>query len=194
MLKYVGSSAARLTATLSMAPGHLEAFVFEWGSTNTAWHNAVHLGVRFFYMCTPKLIMEVKTAGATNLLWSGGNWQSGWSSYNKLVTHFIWIRSKDAGLKGSTCSDHHKTTGSCPTPFNSKCQLWLISLWGFHVKYSRAVHYHMLLSSRYFYNSIFLFPYHAISHDIARCGCYCIGVIARAPGLRSILATTMCFN
>ena len=128
-----------------MAPAHSEVFVFEWGSTNTVWHNAVHLGVRFFYMCTPKLIMELKTAGVINLLWSGGNWQSGWSSYNKLVTHFIWIRSKDVGLQVSTRSDHHMITGSCPTPFNSKCQLWLISLWGFHVKYSRPVHYHMIL-------------------------------------------------
>ena len=100
-------------------------------------------------MCTPKLIMELKTAGAINLLWSGRNWQSGWSSYNKLVTRFIWIRSKDAGLQGSTRSDHHMTTGSCPTPFNSKCQLWLISLWGFHIKYSRTVHYHMILHRCY---------------------------------------------
>ena len=68
MLKYVGSSAARLTATLSMAPAHSEVFVFEWGRTNTVWHNAVHLGIRFFHMCTPKLIMELKTAGAINFV------------------------------------------------------------------------------------------------------------------------------
>ena len=42
--------------------------------------------------------------------------------------------------------------------------------------------------------------YHAILHGtgvIARVllhGCYCTGVIARALGLRGILATTMCFN
>ena len=84
LLKYVGSSAARLTATLSMAPAHSEVFVFEWGSTNTAWHNAVHLGVRFFYMCTPKLIPNVNFG------------------------------------------------------------------WEFYVKYSRAVHYHMILHRCYF--------------------------------------------
>ena len=33
----------------------------------------------------------------------------------------------------------------------------------------------LLLSRRYFYNSIFLFPCRAISHDIAWCGCYCTG-------------------
>jgi len=32
-----------------------------------------------------------------------------------------------------------------------------------------------LLSSWYFYNSIFLFPCHAISHDIAWHRCYCTG-------------------
>ena len=130
LLKYVGSPAARMTTAVSMVPAHLEVFVFEWGSTNTAWYNAVHLGVRFFYMCTPKLIMELKTAGAINLLWSEGNWQSGWSSYNKLVTHFTWIWSKDTDLQESIGSDHHMTTGSCPPPFNSKCQLWLTSLLG----------------------------------------------------------------
>ena len=33
----------------------------------------------------------------------------------------------------------------------------------------------ILLSCRYFYNSIFLFPCRAISHDIARHRCYCTG-------------------
>ena len=52
----------------------------------------------------------------------------------------------------------------------------------------------ILLSSRYFYNSIFLSPCRAISHDIAWRGCYSTGVTARTLGLCSILATTMCFN
>ena len=50
--------------------------------------------------------------------------------------------------------------------------------------------YYMILYFRYFYRSIFLFPCCAISHDIARRGCYCTGVIARALGLCGILATT----
>ena len=43
----------------------------------------------------------------------------------------------------------------------------------------RLYHNMHLLSSRYFYNSIFLFPFRAISRDIAWRGCYCAGVIAR---------------
>jgi len=36
---------------------------------------------------------------------------------------------------------------------------------------------------------------HAVQyHDIARCRCYCTGVIAWDLGLCGILATTMCFN
>jgi len=57
-----------------------------------------------------------------------------------------------------------------------------------------VVEYEIILSSRYFYNSIFLFPCRAISHDIAWRRCYCTGVIARALGLHGILATMMCFN
>ena len=46
----------------------------------------------------------------------------------------------------------------------------------------------LLLSSWYFYNSIFLFPCGAISHDIARRGCYCTGPGAmRYPSNHDVL-------
>ena len=55
--------------------------------------------------------------------------------------------------------------------------------------------YLVLLSSSYFYNSIFLFPCRAISHDIARVVIARV-VIARALRLykRDILATSVRFN
>ena len=61
-------------------------------------------------------------------------------------------------------------------------QLVLHNLKGLHMQHKLHSY---LLSSWYFYNSIFLFLCHVISHDIARLGCCCTGVIAWALRLHN---------